>query len=143
MYINRYRSPARQTQQPMSQTPRKPSTPEGLRIRLVFDDGSMLGPGKADLLDAIRETGSISAAGRHMCMSYKRAWMLVETMNATFREPLVQSSRGGSAHGGAELTDAGTRVLTLYRGMVAKAAAAAGGEIATLRRMRADASGEK
>jgi molybdate transport system regulatory protein len=103
----------------------------------------MLGPGKADLLDAIRETGSITAAGRRMGMSYKRAWLLVDTMNAIFGEPLVQSTRGGADHGGAALTEAGERVLTLYRGLVAKAAAAAGGEVATLRRMRPDIAGRK
>ena len=122
----------------MSRTPSKAPTPQGLRIRLVFEDGSMLGPGKADLLEAIRETGSISAAGRRMGMSYKRAWMLVETLNATFATPLVERSRGGAAHGGATLTDAGGRVLALYRDMVARAAAAADGNIAELRRMRAD-----
>jgi molybdate transport system regulatory protein len=119
------------------------SRPTGLRIRLVFEDGSMLGPGKADLLDAIRETGSITAAGSRMGMSYKRAWLLVDTMNAIFGEPLVQSTRGGADHGGAALTEAGERVLTLYRGLVAKAAAAAGGEVASLRRMRPDIAGRK
>jgi molybdate transport system regulatory protein len=80
-----------------------------LRIRLVFDDGAMLGPGKADLLELIRETGSIAAAARRMGMSYKRAWLLVETLNASFRETLVESARGGRGHGGARLTGKGRR----------------------------------
>ena len=81
--------------------PMTASTPDPrLRLRVVFGDGAMIGPGKADLLERIRETGSISAAGRAMGMSYKRAWMLVETLNALFRDPLVESIRGG-VQGGA------------------------------------------
>lgn len=86
-----------------------------LRFRIHFGDEAMLGPGKADLLDRIRQTGSIAAAGRSMNMSYKRAWMLVEEMNAAFREPLVSSARGGARGGGASLTDAGVQVLAHYR----------------------------
>ena len=70
-----------------------------LRLRILFD-GAMLGPGKAELLEHIRETGSIAAAGRRMDMSYKRAWSLVEEMNASFRDPLVTSTRGGPGGGG-------------------------------------------
>lgn len=110
----------------------KPPSPPGLRIRLVMDGGVMIGPGKADLLDGIRETGSIAAAGRRMGMSYKRAWMLVETMNGGYREPLVATLRGGRAHGGAHLTPLGAAVLGAYRRMVAKARAAAEAEIAEL-----------
>ena len=68
-----------------------------------------LGPGKADILEGIAVTGSIAAAGRRMRMSYKRAWSLVEALNATFAEPLVTSSRGGEKGGGAALTPAGAR----------------------------------
>jgi molybdate transport system regulatory protein len=126
----------------MPRNPTKAPTPRGLRIRLVFEDGSMLGPGKADLLEAIRETGSISAAGRRMRMSYKRAWMLVETMNGMFG-PLVESSRGGSEHGGARLTATGERVLALYRTLVDKSDAATAAETAALRTLRPDMPGEK
>ena len=124
-------------------------TPARLRLRLMFDDldagkadeagksapykampyKAMLGPGKADLLERIGETGSIAAAGRAMGMSYKRAWMLVETMNSIFAEPLVASSRGGSAGGGAELTEAGRRVLSLYRSLEKRTLEAGGTEI--------------
>ena len=69
-------------------------------IRLFLDGSDMLGPGKAALLDGIERTGSISAAGREMGMSYKRAWSLVEEMNAAFATPLVDSSRGGPGGGG-------------------------------------------
>lgn len=108
-----------------------------LRLRIVFGPGVMLGPGKADLLAAIRETGSISAAGRSMGMSYKRAWNLVEEMNAGFAAPLVQRHRGGPRGGSAELTEAGARVLDLYRRIEGRAAEAGGAEVAALAAMLA------
>lgn len=88
------------------------------QLRLVHGADIAIGPGKADLLEHIRDTGSISAAGRAMGMSYKRAWLLVSTMNRCFADPLVSVSRGGSDHGGAELTDNGERVLAAYRRLV-------------------------
>lgn len=109
----------------------------GLKLRITFASGAWLGPGKADLLEGIRDTGSIAAAGRRMGMSYKRAWGLIETLNAMFREPLVLSARGGAAHGGASLTDTGIRVLALYRVAEAQAAAAAGASMAELYDMSA------
>jgi molybdate transport system regulatory protein len=127
----------------MSRAPAKPPTPPGLRIRLVFDDGAMIGPGKADLLDLIRETGSIAAAGRRLGMSYKRAWMLVETLNDTFAEPLVESHRGGAGFGGAVLTTAGEAVLAQYRRLQARAAEAAAAEVAALTGMRRDMANGK
>ena len=84
------------------------------RLRLVFDGFGMVGPGKAELLSLIDETGSIAAAGRRMGMSYKRAWQLVETLNAMFRTPVVESSRGGARGGGARLTETGWTVLEAY-----------------------------
>ena len=92
----------------------------------------MFGPGKADLLTLIAETGSISAAGRKLGMSYKRAWGLVETMNAMFAEPLVASSRGGATHGGAAVTENGARVLTLYRELEANTRSGSASEIEEL-----------
>lgn len=92
-----------------------PAPPARLHLRLFLGDGAMLGPGKAELLERIRDTGSISAAGRDMGMSYKRAWMLVEEMNAAFREPLVTRSRGGQGGGGARVTEAGLTMIRLYR----------------------------
>jgi molybdate transport system regulatory protein len=89
------------------------------RLRIYFDAETMLGPGKADLLQSIQETGSISAAGRRMGMSYKRAWTLIDTLNHYFREPLVISSAGGKSGGGASLTPLGVEVLTRYRHMQA------------------------
>ena len=92
------------------------------RIRIVRDDDTIvLGPGKAALLDAIHRTGSIRAAAEELEMSYMRAWTLVRTMNAAFRSPLVEKERGGAGQGGAQLTERGERILTLYRKMEEKA----------------------
>ena len=74
-----------------------------------------LGPGKVDLLALIGETGSIREAAERMGMSYMRAWTLVKTMNACFREPLVVASRGGKERGGAVLTETGRKALELYQ----------------------------
>ena len=92
-----------------------------LRLRLCVGDEIAMGPGKADLLEAIRDTGSIAAAGRQMGMSYRRAWLLVDTMNRCFREPLVTTERGGAGRGGATLTLLGTEVLARYRALEADA----------------------
>lgn len=85
------------------------------RLRLVFDSALVLGPGRADLLQLISETGSIAAAGRAMRMSYKRAWLLVDALNTAFDRPLVEVSRGGAERGGAVLTALGLEVLARYR----------------------------
>jgi len=92
------------------------------RIRIVRYDGTiLLGPGKADLLEAIARMGSIRAAAESLEMSYMRAWSMVRTMNAAFRSPLVEKIRGGAEQGGARLTERGERVLALYRRMETRA----------------------
>lgn len=118
-------------------------TPPRLSLRLVFGDDAMLGPGKAELLERIRDTGSISAAGRQMQMSYKRAWMLVETLNAIFREPLVDSTRGGPKGGGARLTAAGEAVLALYRSLEQVVLTEGATQIDTLQAMLRDIPEQK
>jgi molybdate transport system regulatory protein len=110
----------------------EPRSDPRLRLRLVFGKGEMIGPGKADLLEGIEATGSIAAAGRRMGMSYKRAWMLVEAMNAMFAAPVVDSTRGGAQGGGARLTETGREVLAAYRALEAEARAGAGAQIARL-----------
>jgi molybdate transport system regulatory protein len=90
-------------------------------IRLMHDDLIAMGPGKADLLEAIQRSGSISAAAKHMQMSYKRAWDLVTVMNSTFKAPLVVTATGGSHGGGATLTASGEQVLQAYRALQQKA----------------------
>jgi molybdate transport system regulatory protein len=117
-----------------------PSASPRLRIRIVFGDDAMLGPGKADLLELIRETGSIAAAGRAMSMSYKRAWMLVEEMNLAFRDPLVEPARGGAKGGGARLTEAGETVLANYRKLEDIMAEAGAARLGLLRSMLRDMS---
>ncbi|HET6757383.1 MAG TPA: LysR family transcriptional regulator [Burkholderiales bacterium] len=83
--------------------------------------GRAMGPGKADLLEAIERHGSISAAAREMGMSYRRAWMLVDSMNHSFGQTLVDTATGGQGGGGASITDAGRDVLRRYRKMQSKA----------------------
>lgn len=123
--------------------PAKPETPPVLRLRILFGKHAMLGPGKAQLLELIRDTGSISAAGRAMKMSYKRAWMLVEEMNAAFRAPLVESARGGPGGGGAQLSKAGEAVLLHYRAVERAATDAGAADMKALQAMLADISGGK
>ncbi|TCP42200.1 winged helix-turn-helix domain-containing protein [Rhodovulum marinum] len=117
-----------------------PDQTPSLRIRIVFGADAMLGPGKADLLEGIRETGSIAAAGRAMAMSYKRAWSLVEEMNNAFRDPLVDSTRGGARGGGARLTEAGETVLANYRKLEEITAEAGAARIGTIQSMLRDMS---
>src|SRR5688572_12846469 len=112
----------------------------GARLRIVLEPDIAIGPGKADLLESIRATGSIAAAGRRLGMSYKRAWLLVETMNACFKSPLVEASRGGRARGGATLTPDGERVLDCYRRMEALTGKAIANEMAELRSLLRDTS---
>lgn len=114
-----------------------------LRIRIIFGDHEMIGPGKAELLERIDRCGSIAAAGREMGMSYKRAWELVGTLNAMFRTPLVDSMRGGPGGGGAVLTTAGREVLELYRTFEAEAAAAGAAQLDALQSRLKDIPEEK
>ena len=92
----------------------KRSSGPRVRVRILSGSEIAMGPGKADLLAAIEKTGSISAAAREMRMSYRRAWLLVHTMNECFARPLVEAEKGGSSRGGAKLTTAGREVLELY-----------------------------
>ncbi len=94
-----------------------------IKIQLFCGDEIAMGPGKADLLEAIKAHGSISAAGRAMGMSYRRAWLLVDTMNRCWAEPLVETCPG-SAQGGARITPAGERVLAHYRALQDRLSAA-------------------
>ena len=119
-----------------------PTAPR-IRLRLLFGDNAMLGPGKADLLDAIAGTGSIAAAGRAMGVSYKRAWSLVDEMNAAFKSPLVLTARGGAAGGGAQLSPQGMQVVALYRQLMDRIATAGAAELAALQDMLVDMSDGK
>jgi molybdate transport system regulatory protein len=92
-----------------------------VHLRIHLSDQIAIGPGKAELLESIRRTGSISAAGREMGMSYKHAWLLVDSMNGCFKSALVEAVKGGKAGGGASLTSLGQEVLESYRRMQALA----------------------
>jgi len=105
-----------------------------LSLRIVLRKGSAFGPGKAELLEHIRDTGSIAAAGRRMKMSYTRAWGLVEAMNHDFAAPLVHAAKGGAERGGAVLTALGAEVLRRYRRIQARSASAVAAELRALRR---------
>ena len=106
-------------------------TPQ-IRLRIILNPDTLLGWGKAELLQAIDETGSIAAAGRRMGMSYKRAWYLINTMNAYFREPLVHSIKGGNSRGGAQLTVTGRTVLEAYRRIEKRARSASARDLKML-----------
>lgn len=99
------------------------------RVRILLGSVIAMGPGKADLLEAIEAKGSISAAARHMGMSYRRAWLLVDTMNQSFRKPLVETAAGGKGGGGAQVTEFGRDMLARYRAMETKAGMAIAGEV--------------
>lgn len=94
-----------------------------VRIRWHLDDAIAFGPGKAELLAAIRDCGSISSAARKLDMSYRRAWLLVEAMNRCFDPPLVASATGGSGGGGARLTESGLAVLAEFQQLQDRVAA--------------------
>lgn len=103
-----------------------------LSIRVDLGEEGRLGPGKVQLLERIAQHGSISAAGRSMGMSYRRAWELVAAINAAFREPLVAAQTGGRQGGGASLTPLGTKLIGHYRALERDAAAAAAPHLAAL-----------
>ena len=88
-----------------------------LHIRILLEDEIAFGPGKADLLEAIQRTGSISQAAKSMNMSYRRAWQLVETMNQSFQSSLVETQTGGTHGGGAVVTEFGHHILNKFREM--------------------------
>lgn len=108
-----------------------------LRIRLMLKDTIALGPGKTSLLRAVAETGSITAAAKAMGMSYRRAWMLIDDMNRCFKQPLVETAKGGARGGGASVSDFGRDVLGRYLAIEKKATQAIAPDIARLARLMA------
>jgi molybdate transport system regulatory protein len=101
-----------------------------LTVRIDFGSAGALGPGKIRLLEAIGKTGSISQAGRSLGMSYRRAWLLVDDLNRSFRAPVVVTQPGGPRGGGAELTRFGRDLIKKYRAIESRA------EVAAKRQMR-------
>ena len=108
------------------------------RLRVLRGEEIVLGPGKAELLDAIARTGELRRAAGELGMSYMRAWKLVQMMNGAFREPLVEATRGGAGHGAACLTKTGRTVLAVYREMERRSLAASGPGFRRLSRLLPD-----
>ena len=107
-------------------------------IRILFGSSVSLGPGKVALLEAIARTGSISAAAREMGMSYRRAWLLVDVMNRSFRGAVVETAAGGQGGGGTRVTELGQNLLARYREIEEKAVASIADDMLTLRGFLAD-----
>lgn len=101
-------------------SPASSRTAAALRLRLLLPEGAV-GPGKIALLEAIERTGTISGAARSLDMSFRRAWLLIDTMNAMFREPVVKATVGGKSGGGAELTPVGHELVERFRAIEAAA----------------------
>jgi molybdate transport system regulatory protein len=106
----------------------------GLTLRVLGKRGPAIGPGKAELIERIADTGSISAAARAMGMSYRRAWQLVEALNKDYRERVVTTAAGGARGGGASVTAFGQRLVAEYRAMEEKAAKAIARDLQRFRR---------
>jgi len=105
------------------------------RLRISSGDDIAVGPGKIDLLEAIGETGSITAAARSLGMSYRRAWLLVDTMNHCFKSAVVEAETGGTRGGGTRLTEIGERVVQLYRRVEVKAQAVSATDLKALQKL--------
>ena len=101
----------------------------GLTLRVLGKRRPAMGPGKAELVERIADSGSISGAARAMGMSYRRAWQLVEALNRDDRERVVTTAAGGARGGGARITPFGRRLVAEYRRMEEKASAAIAGDL--------------
>ena len=99
------------------------------RLRVTTDEEIAIGPGKISLLEAIGETGSLTAAAKRIEMSYRRAWLLLDQLNRSLKKPAVTTATGGEHGGGSELTDTGRKLIALYRGIEATAARTCAAEI--------------
>ncbi len=115
--------------------PKKTPTNDQLSIRLDLASGARIGPGKVLVLEEIARSGSISAAGRALKMSYRRTWELVEDLNRSIGTPVVQTAAGGSGGGGAVLTPVGQAIVATYRAIEMDTAAAARKHLQALQRV--------
>ena len=111
---------------------KRPKSEVRFRLRITKGDAIAIGPGKIDLLEAIVEKQSITAAAKSIGMSYRRAWILVDQINASLRHPAVTSAKGGERGGGSRLTAVGEDLIARYRRVEARAAAACAEDIAAL-----------
>jgi molybdate transport system regulatory protein len=113
----------------------KPAPRVQFRLRISVGDDIAVGPGKIDLLEAIEATGSITAAAKALGMSYRRAWLLVDTMNRCFESPVVEAEAGGRRGGGTRLTPLGDELVRRYRSLEAKARKATAADLAALAKL--------
>jgi molybdate transport system regulatory protein len=109
-------------------TSKKPPTPSSkpvarFRLRVTTGDVIAIGPGKITLLEAVADTGSITAAAKSLGMSYRRAWLLLDELNRSLKKPAIDSAQGGQAGGGSVVTAAGHELIELYRRVETTAAA--------------------
>ena len=114
-----------------------------LKLTMVLNSGARVGPGKVALLESVRATGSISAAARAMGMDYKRAWLLVDSLNRAFATPVVARAAGGARGGGASLSAFGEELLARYRRLEAASAKLAAGDLDALERRALPDAGPK
>ena len=114
-----------------------------LHLNILFSSGARIGPGKATLLESVRDTGSISGAARAMGMDYKRAWLLLDTLDRAFDTPVLERKTGGPGGGGAALTAFGVELLERYRRMEAEALALAERDLVELQRHALPSTGPK
>lgn len=114
--------PQHSTRAPRRSRPAAPSSP-GIRFRVDFDDRCSVGIGKIRLLEAIERTGSLSRAAREVGMSYRRAWLLIDSLNAEFDTHVISATVGGSGGGGAALTSFGRELIEAYRKLESRLAA--------------------
>lgn len=117
---------------PRSSDSTAPTPQLKLRMRVTVGEVIAIGPGKVALLEALEQTGSITAAAKSLGMSYRRAWLLIDELNHALREPAVSSATGGAQGGGSQLTDSGRELLALYRGIEATALQACQADIRKL-----------
>jgi molybdate transport system regulatory protein len=114
----------------------KPAAPVAkFRFRVTVGEVAAIGPGKVALLEAIGESGSLTAAAKHLGMSYRRAWLLLDELNQSLRKPAVESVQGGSRGGGSVLTAAGREIVETYRRIERTAAIACAADIKVLLRL--------
>ncbi len=118
-----------------AKTAPKQADKTSLHLRLDFGGERSLGPGKIRLLELIDETGSISAAGRALKMSYRQAWLLVDELNRMFKEPVVSAQTGGGGGGGTVVTETGKAVVRLYRDMERRTFKASSPDVKALSRL--------
>lgn len=107
------------------------------RMRITISDNVAIGPGKIRLLEAIQETGSLTAAAKSIDMSYRRAWVLINELNSALKKPAVESAKGGEHGGGSQVTALGRQLIERYRAIEATAAASCKTDIQAITRMLA------